>query len=250
MAVFPVMRTRPIPLLLLALASLSCGGREGEAARGEKVDSADGLVVDTQVRKGPAYQAAAVAAGSGGTIRGTVTLPAAPAEGCPAPAGTPRAVAWLSDIARGKPIEEEERRVQVVTGRCRVEPRVQVAIAGSTLNLRNDEGFVQQFDLVRGAAESLVLRAPFVASGQLIPSEQVLASPGIVEIRSNQDGLRGWIIAVDHPYVAPVGGDGTFEIGDIPAGSYTLSVWTPGGIVEQKVSVAAGGATEVAVTGR
>ena len=252
MAVFPthemLARRAMASLLLLALG---CGGGDakGKRARGEKVDSADGLVVDTQVRKGPAYQPGAVS--GAGTIRGRVTFAGAfPAGNCPAPAGTPRGVAWLSDIARGRPIEGEERRVEVSTARCRVEPRVQVAVAGSTLNIRNDQDFAQRFDFIRGTSDTPVLRAPFVADGQLIPNEKVLASPGIVEIRSNQDGLRGWVIVVDHPYVAPVPEAGSFELGEVPAGRYTLSVWTPGGIVEQQVQVAAGAATDVTIAAK
>jgi hypothetical protein len=95
-----------------------------------------------------------------------------------------------------------------------------------------------------------VFVAPFVADGQLIPNEQVLAEPGIVEIRSDKDGLRGWAVVVDHPYAVTVGDDGKFSLADVPAGTYTLAVWTPAGIAEQKVTVGAGADAAVSITAK
>ncbi|HEY0995094.1 MAG TPA: hypothetical protein VGD77_03810 [Gemmatimonadaceae bacterium] len=246
---------RPLALsacLFLALAA-GCGeGKEGGGrGKGKTVDSADGLVVDTQVRRGGPYQPAAVS--GGGTITGTVVLPAAApaAEGaCPIPPKTPRAIVWLADIEHGKPVGDVEHRVEVSTGKCRIEPRIQLAPARSTVNVRNDEGYAQRFDFIRGTSPAPVFTAPFVADGQLIPNEQVLAEPGIVEIRSDKDGLRGWAMVVDHPYAATVGADGKFELTDVPAGSYTLAVWTPTGIAEQKVTVSAGAGAPVTITAK
>lgn len=237
--------------LLLALAA-GCGdAKEGSARRkGQTVDSADGLVVDTQVRRGGPYEPAEVI--GGGTITGTVVLPpvAPSADSCPLPAKTPRAIVWLADIERGKPVGDVAHRVEIATGKCRIEPRIQLAPARSTVNVRNDDRYTQRFDFLRGTSPTPVFRAPFVADGQLVPNEQVLAEPGIVEIRSDKDGLRGWVVVVDHPYAAAVGEDGKFELPEVPAGSYTLAVWTPGGIAERKVTVGAGGAAAVTINAK
>ncbi len=247
--------TRPLALsacLLLTFVA-ACGDAKdgGGRAKGKTVDSADGLVVDTQVRRGGPYQPLEVT--GGGTITGTVVFPAAApmvTGACPVPPKTPRAIVWLADIDRGKPVGDVAHRVEISTGKCRIEPRIQLAPARSTVNVRNDEAYAQRFDFLRGTSTTPVFRAPFVADGQLIPNEQVLAEPGIVEIRSDRDGLRGWAVVVDHPYAATVGDDGTFSLADVPAGSYTLAVWTPAGIGEQKVTVAAGGAAAVTINAK
>jgi hypothetical protein len=40
--------------------------------------------------------------------------------------------------------------------------------------------------------------------------------------------MFSWGIVVDNPYYAVTAQDGRFEIRDIPAGHYTLTVWHPG----------------------
>ena len=61
--------------------------------------------------------------------------------------------------------------------------------------------------------------------------------------------MRAWIGVVDHPYFAVTGADGDFEIGNVPAGEYTLEAWQELlGKQEQKVTVTAARKTAVAFT--
>jgi plastocyanin len=59
--------------------------------------------------------------------------------------------------------------------------------------------------------------------------------------------MESWGLAVDNPYYAVTGKDGTFTIGDIPPGEYVLMAWHPqaGPLLEQKVTVTAKGTTPV-----
>jgi hypothetical protein len=51
--------------------------------------------------------------------------------------------------------------------------------------------------------------------------------------------MESWGLAVDNPYYAVTGTDGTFSIPDIPPGQYTLVAWHPGvgKTLEQKIVV-------------
>ncbi len=61
--------------------------------------------------------------------------------------------------------------------------------------------------------------------------------------------MRAWIGVVDHPYFAVTKEDGSFTIGDLPPGSYTVDVWHEGvDAVEQTVTVSAHGKANVDVT--
>ncbi len=59
--------------------------------------------------------------------------------------------------------------------------------------------------------------------------------------------MLGWIYAADNPYFAVVAAGGSFEIGDIPPGTYTVKAWHPIlGVQEQEVTIAPGGVGEIA----
>jgi hypothetical protein len=52
--------------------------------------------------------------------------------------------------------------------------------------------------------------------------------------------MKSYIGVLKHPYFAVTGADGTFEIGNLPPGDYTLGVWHESlGSTEMQVSVAA-----------
>ena len=53
--------------------------------------------------------------------------------------------------------------------------------------------------------------------------------------------MESWGMAVDNPYFAITQADGTFSLGDIPPGDYTLMAWHPGvgTTMEKKVTVPA-----------
>ncbi len=57
--------------------------------------------------------------------------------------------------------------------------------------------------------------------------------------------MESWGMAVDNPYYAVTGPDGTFTIPEVPPGDYTLVAWHPqaGTALEQKVTVTAKGTT-------
>ncbi|RMH07638.1 MAG: carboxypeptidase regulatory-like domain-containing protein, partial [Nitrospirae bacterium] len=59
--------------------------------------------------------------------------------------------------------------------------------------------------------------------------------------------MESWAMAVDNPYYAITGEDGTFVIPDIPPGTYTLEAWHPavGKTLTQSVQVPADGFVEV-----
>ena len=58
--------------------------------------------------------------------------------------------------------------------------------------------------------------------------------------------MQGHGLAVDNPYYALTGFEGTFEIRDLPAGTYRIKAWHPTlGEKEQSVTVAANGATSL-----
>ena len=61
--------------------------------------------------------------------------------------------------------------------------------------------------------------------------------------------MFGFMMAPTHPYAVVVGEDGSFSIGDIPAGDYKLVAWHPRyGLKKSEISIAATSATEANFT--
>ncbi len=58
--------------------------------------------------------------------------------------------------------------------------------------------------------------------------------------------MRAYIGAVEHPYFAVTGSDGTFEIRSVPPGDYLIEAWQETlGPQEKKITVAPSGAIQV-----
>ena len=242
---------RPRSLICAAaLAVLGASGctRDGEGSTPDRADgvrsadSADGAL-GLPTRKVPPYRVARVT--NPGTIRGTVDLSGlrAPQSACGAVAA-PGAIVWLDDIRSGLDVAAErklDRRLELSAARCRLEPRLQLALVGSTLNVHNEESVAHQVQLFRDGAEQPIYRIPFIFAGQVVPAHRPLTVPGVLEARSSQDpALRSIVVVVDHPYAAPVGADGRFVIDSVPPGRYKLIAMSVNGVAEQMVEVPAG----------
>jgi hypothetical protein len=257
----PERRTLVRLTYLLSAAALAIAGpwgctREGEGStpsRGDQLDSAAGAL-DAPVRKGPPYRVVAVP--NPGRIRGTLQAVAPPAQTSSACGGavasqSAGAIVWLDDVRAGIEVAADrrlDRRLELIAGRCKLEPRVQLALVGTTLNVRNDEPVAHRIQLFRDGGPQPVYQIPFIFAGQLVPAQRPLTVPGVVEARSSQDpALRSVVVVVDHPYATTVGADGTFLIDSVPPGRYRLIALGPHGSAEQTVDVRPSGEQTVSL---
>jgi plastocyanin len=76
------------------------------------------------------------------------------------------------------------------------------------------------------------------------------AKPGEVLVLCNiHMEMEARILVLKDPYFSPVGGDGRFEVRDVPAGTYVLRLWRNGWLpVRQTVEVPETGSLTVVVT--
>jgi plastocyanin len=76
-----------------------------------------------------------------------------------------------------------------------------------------------------------------------VPIEQSFAREEIaIPVKCNvHPWMRGYVAVFKHPYFAVTGKDGSFELKDLPGGTYTITVWHGKlGTQSQKVTVGAG----------
>ena len=81
-----------------------------------------------------------------------------------------------------------------------------------------------------------------------VPLEQTFAREEIaIPVKCNiHPWMRGYIAVLKHPYFAVTGKNGDFELKDLPAGNYTITVWHGKlGTQSQKVTVSAGQSARV-----
>lgn len=256
-------RFRPAIVRLLAVSATvafvaaACGGE------GEQVAHAD--TAEAPAPPPPPYRVVDVA--HAGAIVGTVTLAGELPEDtvvrvtmdqtvCGTSQRVPlierrgdrveNVVVWLADARRGKALPVE-RRFEVTSEGCALVPRVQAAIAGGMLNVKNaDPSTHRTRFLSDGHVLDIVQETD---RGQVVPTAKVLARPGLVEVRCDlHPWVRGWIRVFDHPYFAVTNRDGTFTIDSVPPGTYHLVAWQARlGRREQAVTVAAATETTVEV---
>jgi hypothetical protein len=93
-----------------------------------------------------------------------------------------------------------------------------------------------------GTRDTLTV-TPFFNMGQVVASERIAKTPGLVEVRCVQHPwTRAYVAVFNHPYFAVTKPDGSFRIDSMPAGNYRLMVWHEGAAqpIERTVTVTAG----------
>jgi len=261
-------------LILSSLLLSACGDAGGAGPRNNRNGSAKGDVDEDA--SGPvviekpdaAYKVVSVA--SPATVSGTVRLKS-PLQPLPPVAtgadsaicgpsiadssvitkdstGLGNVVVWIEGLRSGKALPIE-RRLEMESLDCRLDPRVQGAVVGSGLNVLGHDAFRQHLRFIAAgdtAARTAILLG---RDEQVIPTNLPFAAPGMVIVRdADHPWPRAYLAVFDHPYFAVTSPDGKFTIEGIPPGKYTLATWHERtGKHEQPIEVTAGGTVKADV---
>lgn len=260
--------SRPVAALFALIAFSACsngspsGRRERISANAKTDDSAAGTV-DVA---GPPYAVGRVT--GPGTVSGTVRLDGNPpidtttitrdqkicGTGAPgriaaASGGLADVLVWIADVRTGKPMPIE-KRLELDSEDCVLEPRVQAATVGSTVNVFNDDRLLHRLVFVRAGTHDTLTVMPFFNDGQIVASEKLAKKPGIVAVTcALHPWTHGYIAVFDHPYFAVTDKSGRFAIDSLAPGTYKVMLWHEGmgEPIEKKITVAAGGTASIDV---
>jgi hypothetical protein len=155
------------------------------------------------------------------------------------------ALVWVAGVSTGKNLPVE-RRLEVASEDCQIDPRVQGTVEGAAVNVFNDDKVIHRLVFLRAGTNDTLVVTPFFNIGQVVATEKLAKEPGVVEVRCVQHPwTRGYVAVFDHPYFAVTEKDGRFSIDSLPPGSYRLMVWHEGMAKpkEQAVTITAGEAT-------
>lgn len=215
------------------------------------------------------YSAGAVS--NGGSIKGTIKASSKPDEtlkvnkdnahcGDTQPAekfiiggdgGLKNAVVKLEGIAKGKDFESKDDPV-VSNKDCKFGPHVMVARAGAAMKVRNEDPLLHNshFYIMEEGKKNNVINLALPKQGMEISRPKILSKPGLLSLNCDAHSwMQGWIWVVEHPYAVVTGSDGSFELKDVPAGSYKMTVWHEAlGVKTVDVTVGAGKPTTTNVS--
>ena len=120
-------------------------------------------------------------------------------------------------------------------------PRVLAITAGSVVEFPNsDTKFHSVFSLSKPGPFDLGRYAPGRTGARRFDR------PGLIRVFCDiHSHMSGYIVVFGHRYFATTGDDGRYLIPNVPAGGYTLAIWTETGRADSKhVTVPDGGIVE------
>ncbi|HET7372380.1 MAG TPA: carboxypeptidase regulatory-like domain-containing protein [Gemmatimonadaceae bacterium] len=198
-----------------------------------------------------------------GSVHGTIDSPRQPpvdsatvvgrkCAGRPLPAaalakGPTPVIVWIANAPAGKPYPVEKRG-DLASDDCVLDPPVQAAIVGTTFNVFNDDKEIHRFVFIPHGTKDTLTVMPFFNAGQVVASERLAKAPGVVDVRCvRHPWMHSYIAVFNHPYFAVTDEKGAFAIDSLPPGNYTMMVWREGmpAPKSQAVQVAANGTATV-----
>ena len=156
-------------------------------------------------------------------------------------------VVWLADVREGKALPVE-RRTEIVNLNCRLSPRVHAVVAGTTVNVRNDDRLHHVTHFATAGTSDTLARVPLSDDGQVVPNEHIAKESGLVVATCElHPWTRAYIAVFASPYFAVTDARGGFRLDSVPPGKYRLVAWHERGTrqTQQTVEVAANGVTTV-----
>jgi hypothetical protein len=130
-------------------------------------------------------------------------------------------VVYLVDIKAGKKMDFPAQPVIDQKG-CHYEPHVQIIAKGSELQVKNSDPILHNIHSYLGTNTVLNLAEP--KQGMVI-AKKITKAGGMTLKCDIHSFMRGAIFTAETPYAVLTGKDGTFEIKDVPPGTYEIATF-------------------------
>jgi hypothetical protein len=130
-------------------------------------------------------------------------------------------VVYLVDIKSGKKMDFPAQPVIDQKG-CHYEPHVQIIAKGAELQVKNSDPILHNIHSYLGTSTVLNLAEP--KQGMVI-AKKINKAGGMTLKCDIHNFMRGAIFTADNPYAVLTGKDGTFEIKDVPPGTYEVATF-------------------------
>ena len=134
--------------------------------------------------------------------------------------GVQGAVVRIMNIQKGK--EMEPANPVLDQKGCRYEPHVLAFPVGTSLEILNSDGILHN---VHSFSEK---NSPFNKAQPKFRKKitQTFTEAELISLKCDvHNWMSAWLFVSDHPYYSVTSSNGTFELADVPPGTYTLEVW-------------------------
>jgi plastocyanin len=124
---------------------------------------------------------------------------------------------------------------------CMYEPRIQGVLVGQDVNIKNSDATAHNINASLGA-QTLFNQGQGKGAADVTKS---IEEPGVVRLKCDMHSwMRAFAVAVENPFYAVSGEDGSYKIEKVPDGKYKLYAWhSQYGRQEKDVEVKAGEVT-------
>jgi len=150
-----------------------------------------------------------------------------------------RAVVSLTDVPGSF---SSSRTVTMNQKNKEFSPHVLAILKGTTVEFMNSDPFLHN------VFSSSRVRTFNVSQQQVGQASSIqFDHPGVVPIKCHiHANMKAYVVVLPNPYFATSNGNGLFRISNVPAGTYTIKVWTESGASStQSVTVSDGGQAKV-----
>jgi plastocyanin len=148
------------------------------------------------------------------------------------------AVVYVSDGLQGQAFQPPAEPAVLEQKGCLYKPHVVALQANQKLNVVNSDSTTHNIHPIPNNNREWNMTQP-----PGVPLEQTFAREEVaIPVKCNiHPWMRGYIAVFKHPFFAVTGKDGSFELKNLPPGSYTITAWHGKlGTQSQKVTVSGG----------
>lgn len=152
--------------------------------------------------------------------------------------GLANVVIYVSDGLAGRTFQPPQQPATLEQKGCQYKPHVLALQASQKLDIVNSDETTHNIHPTPNNNREWNMTQPHG-----VPLEQTFAREEIaISVKCNvHPWMRGYIAVFKHPYFAVSGNDGSFNLKDLPPGTYTITAWQEKlGTKSQKITVGAG----------